>query len=117
MGTIFLIPVPTPFSTKLKTSTTTPADGGSNFVVLNYVDVLLMMAEDENELGNAETKTLQNLVRKRAGLADAIQYGQVDVRAAITLEKRLKLIREGHRRFDLLQPVPQDQIDTDPAIK
>ena len=136
----------TPFSTKLKASATTPVDGGSNFVVLRYADVLLMLAEDENELGNTETaKTYLNLVRRRAGLADATQQSQVDVRDAITLERRLELIGEGHRWFDLLrtgtavsvmnawfasqnittritnrdllQPIPQDQIDTDPAIK
>lgn len=136
----------TPFSTKLKASATTPVDGGSNFVVLRYADVLLMLAEAENELGNPETaKTYLNMVRKRAGLGDAIQQGQVDVRAAISLERRLELIGEGHRWFDLLrtgaavsvmnawfssqnittritdrdllQPIPQDQIDTDPAIK
>ncbi|MCX2584367.1 RagB/SusD family nutrient uptake outer membrane protein [Pedobacter sp. MR22-3] len=136
----------TPFSTKLKASATTPVDGGSNFVVLRYADVLLMLAEDENELGNSEVaKTYLNMVRKRAGLTDATQRTQEDVRAAISLERRLELIGEGHRWFDLLrtgtaisvmnawfasqnittriadhdllQPVPQDQIDTDPAIK
>ncbi|MGO4875121.1 RagB/SusD family nutrient uptake outer membrane protein [Pedobacter psychrotolerans] len=136
----------TPFSTKLKASATTPVDGGSNFVVLRYADVLLMLAEDENELGNPEVaKTYLNMVRKRAGLTDATQRTQEDVRDAISLERRLELIGEGHRWFDLLrtgtaisvmnawfssqnittriadrdllQPVPQDQIDTDPAIK
>lgn len=136
----------TPFSTKLKASTTTPVDGGSNFVVLRYADVLLMLAEDENELGNPEpAKIYLNMVRKRAGLTDAGQQSQVDVRAAISFERRLELIGEGHRWFDLLrtgtavsvmnawfsaqnittritdrdllQPIPQDQIDTDPAIK
>lgn len=135
-----------PFSTKLKASATTPVDGGSNVVVLRYADVLLMLAEDENELGNPENaKTYLNLVRKRAGLPDATQQTQGDVRAAISLERRLELIGEGHRWFDLLrtgtaiqvmnawftaqnittriterdllQPIPQDQIDTDPAIK
>ncbi|MFD2584238.1 RagB/SusD family nutrient uptake outer membrane protein [Pedobacter vanadiisoli] len=136
----------TPFSTKLKASTTTPADGGSNFVVLRYADVLLMLAEDENELDNAEVaKNYLNLVRRRAGLTDAVQQTKEDIRDAISLERRLELIGEGHRWFDLLrtgtaisvmnawfasqnittritdhdllQPVPQDQIDTDPAIK
>jgi len=135
-----------PFTTKLKASATTPADGGSNFVVLRYADVLLMLAEAENELGRpGSAKTYLNQVRRRAGLGDAVQESQSDVRAAIDLERRLELIGEGQRWFDLLrtgtaitvmnawfssqgittritaqnllQPVPQDQIDTDPAIK
>ena len=136
----------TPFSTKLKASTTTPVDGGSNFVVLRYADVLLMLAETENELGNAQNaKNALNLVRKRAGLVDITLQSQTEIRAAIMLERRLELIGEGDRWFDLLrtntavpvmnawfasqnittriadrdllQPIPQDQIDTDPSIK
>ncbi|MFD2287020.1 RagB/SusD family nutrient uptake outer membrane protein [Pedobacter petrophilus] len=136
----------TPFSTKLKASATTPVDGGSNFVVLRYADVLLMLAETENELGNQENaiKSL-NLVRRRAGLTDAALQNQTELRAAILAERRLELIGEGDRWFDLLrtntavpvmngwfasqnittrittrdllQPIPQDQIDTDPSIK
>lgn len=136
----------TPFSIKLKASTTTPVDGGSNFVVLRYADVLLMLAEAENELGNAQNaKNALNLVRKRAGLVDITLQSQAEIRSAIMLERRLELIGEGDRWFDLLrtntavpvmnawfasqnittriadrdllQPIPQDQIDTDPSIK
>ena len=136
----------TPFSTKLKASATTPADGGSNFVVLRYADVLLMLAETENELGNQENaRESLNLVRRRAGLNDVTLQNQTELRAAILAERRLELIGEGDRWFDLLrtntavpvmngwfasqnittrittrdllQPIPQDQIDTDPSIK
>ncbi len=135
-----------PFTNKLKASATTPADGGSNIVVLRYADVLLMLGEAENELGNtASARNFLNMVRKRAGLEDVTQQLQADLRAAIALERRLELVGEGHRWFDLLrtgtavtvmnawfteqgittriteqnllQPVPQDQIDTDPSIK
>jgi len=141
-----LSPAGVPFTNKLKASATTPADGGSNMVVLRYADVLLMLSEAENELGNAEAaRNYLNLVRRRAGLEDATQQLQTDLRAAIALERRLELIGEGHRWFDLLrtgtavtvmntsfaeqgittritaqnllQPIPQDQIDTDPSIK
>jgi len=141
-----LSPAGVPFTNKLKASATTPADGGSNMVVLRYADVLLMLSEAENELGNAEAaKSYLNLVRRRAGLEDATQQVQTDLRVAIALERRLELIGEGHRWFDLLrtgtavtvmntsfaeqgittritaqnllQPIPQDQIDTDPSIK
>lgn len=135
-----------PFCNKLKPSTTTPADGGSNIVVLRYADVLLMLAETENELGNPDAaRTYLNLVHKRAGLTELPLQSQNDTRASIALERRLELIGEGHRWFDLLRtgtalsvmnawfsdqginiriaqrdlllPIPQDQIDTDPSIK
>jgi len=134
-----------PFSTKLKQPTTI-TDGGSNFVVLRYVDVLLMQAETENELGNTDAATtLLNNVRNRAGLPNTIAAIQTELRAAIALERRLELVGEGHRWFDLLRtgeaipvmnawflsqgkpitvteknllfPIPQNQIDTDPLIK
>lgn len=135
-----------PFSKKLTKPTTSPEDGASNFVVLRYADVLLMLAEVENELNNPTgAAPLLNQVRKRAGLADATASTQADLRAAIELERRLEFIGEGHRWFDLLRsgkavqvmndwfksigklitinsnrllmPIPQSQIDTDPAIK
>jgi len=135
-----------PYCNKLKASNTTPTDGGSNIVVLRYADVLLMLAETENELGNPETaRTYLNLVHTRAGLTALPLQSQNDTRASIALERRLELIGEGHRWFDLLRtgaaisvmntwfsdqginiriaqrdlllPIPQDQIDTDPSIK
>jgi hypothetical protein len=135
-----------PYFTKLKPSSTTPADGGSNNIVLRYADVLLMLAEAENELGNTESaRPYYNLVHKRAGLTEVTDGSQLDLRNAIELERRLELGGEGQRWFDLLrtgkaisvmnawfekenittrisernllQPVPQDQIDTDPSIK
>lgn len=135
-----------PFSKKLTKPATSPDDGASNFVVLRYADVLLMLAEVENELNNTTSaSTFLNQVRKRAGLADATANTQADLRTAIELERRLEFIGEGHRWFDLLRsgkavqvmndwfksvgklitinpnrllmPIPQGQIDTDPAIK
>ena len=122
------------------------ADGGSDFVVLRYADVLLMLAEAYNELGNpAEALNNLNQVRTRAGLAAYENTNQNSLAAAIALERQLELIGEGHRWFDLLRkgnavqvmndwftnqsiniridnhnllmPVPQDQINTDPTIK
>ncbi len=134
-----------PFSRKYKEPTTDPRDGGSNFIVLRYADVLLMLAEAQNETGNTQA-ALENLnaVRNRAGLPNAVANNQTDIREAIALERRFELISEGHRWFDLLRtnqaipvmnawfteqgrstridendllmPIPQSQIDTDPAI-
>lgn len=134
-----------PFCNKYKLPTTIITDGGSNFVVIRYADVLLMLAEAENELGDSPTAiTYLNRVRTRAGLSNSAAQTQVDIRAAIDLERRLELIGEGHRWFDLirtgaavevmnrwfvanntnvkvdehflLMPVPKSQINTDPAI-
>ncbi|MEZ0611820.1 RagB/SusD family nutrient uptake outer membrane protein [Fibrella sp. WM1] len=134
-----------PWSRKLAQPTVI-TDGGSDVVVLRYADALLMLAEAENELGNTTAAaTNLNLIRTRAGLANTTATSQVDMRAAIDLERQLELVGEGHRWFDLLRtgtaisvmnawfkannilitisakdllmPIPQSQIDTDPAIK
>jgi hypothetical protein len=143
---VTLAPTGAPFDNKLTAPTTIITDGPSDFVVLRYADVLLMLAEVENELGNTTpAATYLNSIRNRAGLANTTAANQADLRDAIALERRLELIGEGHRWFDLirtgtavtvmnkwfkdnnilitidqhnlLMPVPQSQINTDPAIK
>jgi hypothetical protein len=135
-----------PQSLKLTRNASVPADGGSNVVILRYADVLLMLAEVENELGNtANAVSCLNQVRTRAGLSETSATAQGEVREAVDLERRLELVGEGHRWFDLLRtgraievmnkwfadqhisikidahhlllPVPLNQINTDPAIK
>ncbi|PWK79810.1 putative outer membrane starch-binding protein [Mucilaginibacter oryzae] len=143
---VTLAPSGAPFDNKLTAPTTIITDGPSDFVVLRYADVILMLAEIENELGNtAQAVAYLNSIRSRAGLANTTAGNQADLRDAIVLERRLELIGEGHRWFDLLRtgtavnvmnkwfkdnnilitidqhnllmPVPQSQINTDPAIK
>lgn len=135
----------TPFNLKMKAPHTQAEDGGSDCVVLRYADVLLMLSEIENELNNiSQAAHYLNQVRNRAGLPDTDAVGQSEMRDAIALERRFELVGEGHRWFDLLRtgtaisvmntwfqseginkaidqnnllmPVPQSQIDTDPAI-
>jgi hypothetical protein len=135
----------TPFIKKMVAPTTVITDGGSDFVVLRYADVLLMLAEVQNELnGTTDAATNLNLIRTRAGLAATTATNQADLRAAIALERRLELVGEGHRWFDLqrsgnavsvlnayfqstgtlvtvdandlLLPIPQSQVNTDPSI-
>lgn len=135
-----------PYSKKLSKPANVITDGGSDVVVLRYADVLLMLAEAENELGNTDAaKPYLNAIRGRAGLDDTAAGDQVTMRAAIALERQLELIGEGHRWFDLLRtgtaidvmnkwfkdngiliqidshnllmPIPQRQVDTDAAIK
>ena len=135
----------TPFTRKYKPPTTVPADGASDWIVLRYADVLLLLAEIENGSGHSGAAAgYLNQVRARAGLEHIIVQNTEALDAAIELERRFELIGEGHRWFDLLRtgkaistmntwfvnnsinigidendllmPVPQSQIDTDPAL-
>nr|WP_314896421.1 RagB/SusD family nutrient uptake outer membrane protein [uncultured Flavobacterium sp.] len=135
-----------PFTLKLTKNVTVPADGGSNVVVLRYADVILMLAEIENEQGNlAAAATYLNLIRTRAALANTTAVDQVSMRTAIDLDRKLEMVGEGDRWFDLLRkgtaitvmnqwfasqgilitidshnllmPIPLSEINTDPAMK
>lgn len=133
------------FSLKYEVSATGVNDGGSDYYVIRYADVLLKYAEALNETGNT-TQAAQylNQVRNRAGLANTTATTQDAMRTAIEMERRYEFIGEGHRWFDLIRmgkavdtmnawftannrnviitannlvlPIPQSQIDTDPAI-
>ncbi|MEL7120619.1 MAG: RagB/SusD family nutrient uptake outer membrane protein [Bacteroidota bacterium] len=133
------------FSLKYEVSATGINDGGADYYVIRYTDVVLKYAEALNETGStADAITYLNQVRNRAGLANTTAVSQGDVRAAIEMERRFEFIGEGHRWFDLKRygtavatmnawfsansknvtinenhlflPIPQSQIDTDPAI-
>lgn len=144
---VTLAPTGAPFDNKLSAPPgNVITDGPSDFVVLRYADVILMLAETENELGNAGPAADDlNMIRNRAGLANTNVASQTALRDAIAQERRLELIGEGQRWFDLLRtgtaipvmnqwfkdnnilitidqhnllmPVPQSQVNTDPAIK
>lgn len=122
-----------------------PQDGfdysGINFRVIRYADVLLMLAEAENELGNgARAIDLMNEVRTRAGMplygtaeVDGRGYpvgSQTEIFNAIVHERAVELAGEQIRNFDLkrwglaadvlvgfqsgkheLLPIPQAEID------
>lgn len=133
------------FSLKYEVSPTGVNDGGTDYYVIRYADVLLKYAEALNETGStAEAIPFLNQVRNRAGLENTAASTQSEVQAAIRMERRFEFIGEGHRWFDLkrygnavevmnqwfsengrnvtidqtnlILPVPQSQIDTDPAI-
>lgn len=123
-------------------------DGSSNIVVLRLADVYLMMAEcyaKANDFTNANLYL--NKIKTRAGIAGVNLISQQALLDEVDKERRLELVGEGHRWFDLvrtgkalqvmtqhfavtpgystakidqhnlLMPVPQGQINTDPAIK
>ncbi|WP_294302746.1 RagB/SusD family nutrient uptake outer membrane protein [uncultured Chryseobacterium sp.] len=137
-----------PYTKKIVKTSNVIADGGSNIVVLRLADVYLMMAEcyaQANDFTNANLYL--NKIKTRAGIANVNFTSQQTLFAEIDKERRLELIGEGHRWFDLvrtgkavqvmtqhfavtpgystatidqhnlLMPVPQGQINTDPAIK
>lgn len=133
------------FSLKYEVSATGVNDGGTDYYVIRYADVLLKYAEALNESGStAEAIPYIDLIRNRAGLSNTVAATQEEVRTAIQRERRYEFIGEGHRWFDLkrygtavetmnqwfsengknvvidesklILPIPQGQVDTDPAI-
>lgn len=90
------------------------ANGTANdYPVIRYADVLLMMAEASNELGNMEDAyTYINMVRKRArfdgavyrnALPDYTNLSKEEFRAAVLQERRWEFVAEGQRWFDLVR--------------
>jgi len=75
----------------------------TNWPVLRYADVLLMLAEAINEQTGPTAEALGyiNQVRKRAGLTDLTGLDKTTFRTAVLKERRLELAFENHRWFDL----------------
>ena len=78
--------------------------GQQNIVDLRYAELLLMLAEISNELGNGEEMTYLNPVLARAGVDDAYArpewtQGKESFRDAIMDEYKFELIGEGHDGF------------------
>lgn len=81
-------------------------DGDANFVVIRYAEVLLNLAEAENELNGptAIAYDAVNQIRNRVGLDDLPTGLTKDqLRTAIKKERRLELAFEGHYYFDILR--------------
>ncbi|WP_282179667.1 RagB/SusD family nutrient uptake outer membrane protein [Maribacter stanieri] len=80
-------------------------ESGINFKYLRYADVLLMMAECENEVGTQDNAIdLINEVRERASL-DGLAYGlsKTAVFEAIVHERKVELAGEQVRFNDILR--------------
>jgi len=69
-----------------------------NIVVYRYAELLLMLAEIANELGNGQEMTYLQPVLDRAGVAARPEFsqGKVAFRDAIMDEYKFELIGEGH---------------------
>jgi starch-binding outer membrane protein, SusD/RagB family len=101
--------------------------GGADWVdhrILRYADVLLMLAESSNELGDGATaETMVEQIRARArGSNNAVLphiafTSQAQMRTAIKNERRWEFAMEGYRFYDLVRWTPAaDNIDAPNAL-
>jgi hypothetical protein len=89
------------------------ASGGADWInhrILRYADVLLMMAEASNELGDGATAAAmleQVRARARGTQNDVLPYipftSQAQMRTAIKNERRWEFAMEGYRFYDLVR--------------
>ena len=77
----------------------------NNYRAIRLADVLLLAAEANNRktpANDAQALVYLNQVRQRAGLS-ALTVTGPDLRQAIAQERRVELVGEGHRFFDLVR--------------
>lgn len=93
------------FGNKISVPTTVVDDSGSDFVVLRFADVILMLAEVENSLGNFDVAAgYIDRIRLRAGIGNYLgARNEAALFAEIDLQRRKELVFEGHRWFDILR--------------
>lgn len=73
-----------------------------NYIFLRLADIILLKAEALNELGDVEgAAALVNQIRSRVNLPNTTAGTQAEMRLAIEKERRLELVFEGHRWYDL----------------
>lgn len=99
-------------------ATTGHSDANAN--ILRFAEVLLIHAEAENELNGPTTKayTSINKVRKRAGLDDlTLNLTKDQFRDSVYLDRRLELVAEYHRYFDLIRQTGSEVTGVGPEGK
>lgn len=77
-----------------------------NFPILRYSDVLLMIAEAENEVNGGPNELAYrciNMVRSRAGISTLSGLDQTGFRQAVKDERAMELCFEFTRRYDLIR--------------
>lgn len=93
--------------------------GGNDWILIRYADVILMLAEVNNYLGDAATAmSFLNQVRERAGMPDYAVSAQdpayaakyPTLKLAILHERRVELAFENHRMYDLLRTFTTDEL-------
>lgn len=129
-------------------TTAVTSESAANVHIIRYAEVLLIHAEAENELNGPTGKAYAsiNKVRTRAGLPNLTPgLSQTEFRDSVYLERRLELVFEYQRWFDLvrekdaagnsifvktlrdvgkanaderhrLHPIPQSEIDINPLL-
>ncbi len=100
----------TPFFNKTwdPNSTSVTFESAANVAIIRYAELLLIHAEAENELNGPTIKAFKSLnkVRRRAGLSDLTLLTTPDknaFRKALYLDRRLELVFEYQRWFDLIR--------------
>ncbi len=94
------------------------SESGANVHIIRYAEVLLIAAEAENEANgpNGNAYNYINQVRARAGIPDLTPgLSQVQFRDSVYLERRLELIWEWQRWFDLIREIG-DPSEPAPAV-
>jgi hypothetical protein len=103
------------FITKFRDASTTAGVngyGGNDWILMRFADIILMLAEVNNYLGDEATAIQYlDMIRERAGLPsyavaklDPIYSTKYpDLKLAILHERRVELAFEGHRLYDLLR--------------
>jgi hypothetical protein len=96
------------------------AESGANSNVLRFAEVLLIHAEAENELNGPTNKAYASLnrVRHRAGLDDLTEGLTQDAfRDSVYLDRRLELVYEYQRWFDLIRQTGSEHTGVGPEGK
>lgn len=95
--------------------------GGNDCILIRYADVILLLAETQNLLGNtAQAITYLDMVRTRAGIPTyAVARNNASYNAkyptlklAILHERRVELAFEHHRWFDLIRNFTANELVT-----
>ncbi len=79
---------------------------GKDFPLLRYADILLTYAEAQNEADgspNADAYIALNMIRKRAGLPDAIALSKEDFRTEVWKQRYWELSAEAKIWFDIVR--------------